>query len=455
MARFLSPQALDALKRAYYAADVSRLFLTRDNLPAQVYREVKEVCIRLGGRWNTGSQAFLFPYDPTQALELVLASGQLPPKNPYAFFPSPDSVSEALLRYGFQLFGCNLCEGYRHDRPLHDCQYLPSNLRILEPSAGLGAVARRVRQLYASMGRDDYVLHCCELNPVHREILDRQGFQVVAADFLAYGLQPGAPPYDVVLMNPPFQKHTYIDHVMHAWELTNPEEGTLTTVAPIGFTQHEDPRSRALYSLVCQYGVDTPTTYPAGLFKGSGASVKTMLLPLRKRDVSWRERAYQGYPDWHCAMLDFWLHQTERLCRQMWSVWERIEAGELAGDPAQPEWEDTRQLLHAMFLQTIDLARANWVEIRLNEERLRFLEQHFLAQGALECQCSRHAALRKAGEGRIKQSHLLAQSSAELPLPSRTLAFPEKAAQASSEMRLALRERCVQLPLFPACLWLV
>src|SRR5437660_1368728 len=316
---FLSTQALDALKQSYYVANVSRLFLTRDELPEKVYREVKEVCARLGGRWNMGSQAFLFSYDPTQALEIVQASGQLPPKNPYAFFQSPDPVSEDLMLYGFQLFRCNRCKGYRHDQPLHVCQYIPPNLKILEPSAGLGAVARRVRDLYAALGRDDYTLHCCELNPINREILRRQGFQVVAANFLDHHLQAGEPPYDIVLMNPPFQGQTYIDHVLYAWELLNPHEGTLTAVTSTGFTQYHDPRSHALYSLVCQYQVDTSTTYASGMFKESGTSVETMLLPLMKRDISWRERPYWGYPDWHCAMLDFWVRQTEQLYRQYWN----------------------------------------------------------------------------------------------------------------------------------------
>jgi len=182
MTTHLSSQALDALKHAHYAANVSRLFLIREELPEKVYREVKEVCARLGGRWNTGSQAFLFSYDPTQALEVVQASGQMPPQNSYAFFPSPDPVSEDLLRYGFRLFDRNSCEGYRHDQPLHVCQYLLPDLRILEPSAGDGAVARRVRELYAGLGREDYTLHCCELNPINREVLRRQGFQVVARE---------------------------------------------------------------------------------------------------------------------------------------------------------------------------------------------------------------------------------------------------------------------------------
>ncbi|SRR6266487_378717 len=134
MTTCISPAALDALRGAHYAPNVSRLFLTREELPEKVYREVKEVCVRLGGRWNKSSQAFLFAYDPMQALEIVRASGKMPPKNPYAHFQTPDSVSQDMLRHGFQLFGCNLCEGYHYGEPLHYCQYIPAHLRILAQS---------------------------------------------------------------------------------------------------------------------------------------------------------------------------------------------------------------------------------------------------------------------------------------------------------------------------------
>lgn len=444
----LSSIARDVLQQAHYAVKLNRLFITRENLDEKVYREVKEVYARIGGHWNTASQSFLFSYNPTDALAWVCKSGEMPPKNPYAFFQSPDSVVEDLLLYGFRLFRCNRCEGYRLDQPLHECQYIPPNLRILEPSAGSGAIARRVRQLYASLGRNDYVLHCCELNHINRELLRRQGFQVVAEDFLAYQLKAGDPFYNVVLMNPPFQGQTYIEHVLHAWDMTDPDEGTLTAVTSTGFTQFDDPRSHSLYSLACRYHQDTPTIYPAGKFKESGTPVKTVLLPLLKWNLSHRERPWNGYPDWHCATLDFWFHQTEELDKKKWAIWDRIDAGELAGDPKQPEWEKARQLLRPLFAQAINLARKNWVEIEMNEDRLRYMERHFLTAGALECQCEHHTALRQR---RVSQK-------VHRPLSIDVLASTSSANASSSQARppalsvlpIPAPEEYVQLALFQA-----
>lgn len=148
-----------------------------------------------------------------------------------------------------------------------------------------------------------------------------------------------------------------IEHVLHAWEMTDPKEGTLTAMTSTGFVQYDDPRSQALYSLACRYHQDTPTFYPAGKFKESGTPVETILLPLFKRDLSERQSPWDGYPDWHCAMLDFWLHQTEELYKKKWAIWDRIDAGELAEDPTRPEWGKTRRQLRPLFAQAMELAR--------------------------------------------------------------------------------------------------
>ena len=453
MTTFLSSTAREALQKIHYAAEVNRLFLTRDELASGVYREVKEVCARLGGRWNTASQSFLFSSDPTAAISVVRESGEMPPKNPYAFFQTPDAISEHMLLYGFGLFRCNLCEGYRHGQPLHSCQYLPANLRILEPSAGQGAIARWVRQLYASLGRDDYTLHCCELNPINQMLLRKQGFQLVASNFLDYHLADDEPFYDVILINPPFQGHEYIDHIEHAWSMLNPREGRLVAVTSTGFTWHDDAPCRRLYSLVCRYRDDTPTISPAGLFKESGTPVKTMLLPLVKRDLSWKDRPYEGYPDWHCYMLDFFLNQTKSLSDQRWAIWKRLENGELSDDPEQPGWEQTRALLSTLFAQAAQQAWKEWVEIRLDEREQQLMEHVFLEHGLTECQCERHTALRqqwfnqRADAGSLPIASLVSGSVED----GSTLSQICSNARADPSLpSLPAPAECVQLALFPA-----
>ncbi len=63
-----------------------------------------------------------------------------------------------------------------------------------------------------------------EINPSLREILEMKGYNVVASDFLDYGGE-----YDVIVMNPPFEKLQDIDHVRHAFDLLT-EGGRLVAV---------------------------------------------------------------------------------------------------------------------------------------------------------------------------------------------------------------------------------
>lgn len=387
----ISTHALDALRNAHYLSDVSRLLITRNKLPEKAYREVKEVCARLGGHWNQASQTFLFAYDPTAALAIVQASGVMPPKNPYAHFLTPDVVSEDMMRYAFHLFRCNSCEGYRHNKPLCSCQYIPADLRILEPSAGKGAIARWIRQLYASLGREDYVLHCCELDPMNRAIIRQQGFEVVADNFFNHHLKPGEAPYHIVLMNPPFLGLEYIDHIEYAWSLLDPREGRLVFIAPTSLLWSDDARCRNLRKLIRVYGEEPPFVYPRGHFKESGTPIETVLVSLMKQDQSWRGLPYVGFPSWHCYMLDCHISQTRELNDRQWQIWSEIDAGVLPESIADPEWHRTQYALREFFAHVIEHARTDWwVEIELDQASLHFMEAHFLEYGLLNCQCERH-----------------------------------------------------------------
>jgi hypothetical protein len=388
----LSKQALAALREAHCAAN--RLFITPEDL-GSTYKEIKELCARLGGRWNTASQAFIFAYDPADSLEVILESGEMPPKNPLAIFETPEPVSEEMLRYGFNLFGCSQCEGYRHNQPLHYCAYIPADLRILEPSAGLGKIARWIRSLYAGLGREDYTLHCCELHPVNRGLLRKQGFQVVADDFLAYRLQAGAPAYHIIIMNPLFLGHEYIEHIEHAWSLLDPREGRLVFVGPTGFTWHEDARCQELRRLVRLYREDPPQVYPRGTFKASGAANETVLVSLFRQNQDWKRHPYNGFPNWDCYALEFQIAQNRELSEKRWAIWQQVDRGELPDSQEHPTWERTRSVLRALFTEAVKQARQEWIEIHLDEASLLSMEQEFLAYGAINCDCARHEQERR------------------------------------------------------------
>jgi predicted RNA methylase len=89
---------------------------------------------------------------------------------------------------------------------------------VLEPSAGNGAIAKEARKAGAAVS-------CVEYNCTLANILRQDGFDVENGDFME--CQPK--PFDLVLMNPPFERGADALHVMHAFKFLR-EGGKLVAI---------------------------------------------------------------------------------------------------------------------------------------------------------------------------------------------------------------------------------
>jgi hypothetical protein len=83
----------------------------------------------------------------------------------------------------------------------------PKRMRVLEPSAGRGALAMPLRALFG-----DVV--CCEIDPKNEEYLCRLGFHTWLGDFTQ--MPVGDDSFDLVVANPPFEGGQTEQHIMHA-----------------------------------------------------------------------------------------------------------------------------------------------------------------------------------------------------------------------------------------------
>lgn len=91
---------------------------------------------------------------------------------------------------------------------------LGRNARILEPSAGLGALIRATEKvLRFETQRIDF----CEVQEEFAAVLS--GYNRVGSDFMQY--RPGMI-YDAAIMNPPYKDKLAEKHVNHAWECIKP-----------------------------------------------------------------------------------------------------------------------------------------------------------------------------------------------------------------------------------------
>ncbi|NEZ65163.1 class I SAM-dependent methyltransferase [Leptolyngbyaceae cyanobacterium CCMR0082] len=104
----------------------------------------------------------------------------------WSYFSTPPALIRQLLRYA------NLQDG----------------MHVLEPSAGKGAIAQRIYELW------NCTIHCVEKNPDFNELLQLKGFQVIGRDF---GILKPQSLYDRVIANPPFDRQMKHLPLMYQW----------------------------------------------------------------------------------------------------------------------------------------------------------------------------------------------------------------------------------------------
>lgn len=337
--------------------DSNRVRITSGQLARPLYEEVNEVLVRLGGKWKSGrTKAHLFSYDPRPLLAGVIATGEMPPKNPCAFFPTPSQWVDYVME--FPLFN-DIRDGDA----------------VLEPSAGFGALAEGMRK---RLGRVRVQIDCCEMLPINQQVLRDKGFEIVASDFLAYQPQKR---YRAIVMNPPFTLETdrmaYMTHIQHAWDLLA-DGGFLVAFAPSGYTFRSDKKSSDFLSFVLTYG--GWEALPAKSFHESGTDSVITIMTLEKQDLSWRYRPYHGCPTWFCynAVLladnggDEFYYTQQRII-------EQLNRGELCTDPTLPAWKQTQEAIHDYYQQVIaDARKSGQQHLDIRSQDWLFLEQEFM-----------------------------------------------------------------------------
>lgn len=175
------------------------------------------------------------------------------------FYPSPPHVVEQVLK------------------DLH----LKEGARVLEPSAGQGAIALEAARRGARVDAYEYVdSHCDVLRGCARR--ENLNITVRRANFLS--IEP-VEAYDFVCMNPPFYGTHYMDHVRHAFKFLAPG-GSLRAVLPASAAVNETRKHEAFRKWakpLNDWGWAGPfKDLPAESFADSGTRINTSLLLIRK-----------------------------------------------------------------------------------------------------------------------------------------------------------------------------
>jgi predicted RNA methylase len=249
---------LAVLKKAVIVDD-SKIHMV-ERIDRKIYDKTKKVLDLLGCKWNrsTGMHCFEGGQAGDLLEEAIANEAVVDFKKTLQFFETPEDVA----------------------RKMADIATLRSTERVLEPSAGLGAIARVAREI---VGLENVV--CYEADPQRRLALIKAGFTVRGhaeagndfCDFLSVDPKRIVD-IDVVLMNPPFARGQDIAHVLHAFKFLRPG-GRLVAITSPGWTFRQERKYQEFREFVEQH-MFHQEALPAGTFKASGTSASAILLGL-------------------------------------------------------------------------------------------------------------------------------------------------------------------------------
>jgi hypothetical protein len=239
---------LEVLRIMVWSDEGKQGLIQGGQLERGLYVRVNKALEAMGGKWNKGLKAHLFKTDPRSQVEGLLGTGELTVVRD-GFFETPPEVVGRMI------------------------ELVQPTGNVLEPSAGLGAIADRLPIL------KDRVL-CIEKNEQRAAELCRKGYRLICLDFLDYEA-PGA--FDAIFMNPPFEDGQDIVHVMHAYECLEPG-GAMVSVMSEGPFFREDRKAVSFRKWLESVGGESEKL-PGGSFKQSGTGVNARLVVIRRKAV--------------------------------------------------------------------------------------------------------------------------------------------------------------------------
>lgn len=239
---------------ALRSGDWEDLYFTMPPMEYKLYAKVKKVMENFGGKWNRKAQAIIFEdQDRADSMMEAAQTGEyVDLKKAYQFFETPPDVV---------------------DRMIGELGHPLEGLRILEPSAGCGAIAFRLVDLGAEV-------HGVELNPEMAKQIKEFGNlkSMFCRDFLD---MPPTGEFDYVAMNPPFSNLQYIDHIRHAFKFLK-VGGRLVAIAPPSYVFRQDRKTREFRDWLDEQTLVYDFDIPEGAFKSSGTDIRTNCLVIDK-----------------------------------------------------------------------------------------------------------------------------------------------------------------------------
>ncbi|EUB97263.1 Methyltransferase domain containing protein [Rhizobium sp. CF080] len=250
----------------------AHLWFTRKDLVAKVNKLIGEY---YGEVLADGRKVDDDPLSPEKA--------KTAPARYFGFYPTPAAAAQRILR----------------NSPVWHRLKESDRLKILEPSAGTGNLAVACYPDYEKSWdqeryRVDHVVDCIEIQPhLIPDLKARKLGRVFNADFIS--IEPETTGlYDLVVMNPPFDRERDIDHVVHALKFLKPD-GKLIAIMSAGTEFRQTHKSVAFRQLMEDMGARWEDL-PPNSFSSVGTNVNTGFITVSKNG---KKRDRYDWPTWH------------------------------------------------------------------------------------------------------------------------------------------------------------
>ena len=231
------------------AVDGNRLELPAKKIDN--YSAVRRVLLKAGGVYK--KNGFVFA-DPAEIQARLTCGEVVNDKKKFQEFFTPPEVADLLIREA----------------------RIEDHTRVLEPSAGQGALARLIEARYK------VTVECVELQAKNTDVLESKGLHVVQGDFLKLHPAHLGGSFDRIVANPPFSNNQDIDHVTHMADFLA-EGGRLVSLMSMNWCAGSQRKQIAFRYRLDALGAEI-TQVPEGMFKQSGTMVPTCVVRI---DRSW------------------------------------------------------------------------------------------------------------------------------------------------------------------------
>lgn len=248
---------LEILKQCEVNKENKTIILPNIQLERKLYQKVAKKLEGIGGKWNKKAKVFVFEDDTLDYFDDICNGDEINIKKEFQFFATPQDIAEQVASYARYNW---------HETP---SKVLKS--RILEPSAGKGALISALKQYHGNILVDCY--EAFEPNVKYLKENLSENINFLGSDFLQ---AKDEEIYDCIIMNPPFNNKQYVDHVMKAWKMLN-KSGKLIAIVPPSWQNNSNKKETSFKEFVKKHCTEI-CNLDKGSFKESGTMVETMIL---------------------------------------------------------------------------------------------------------------------------------------------------------------------------------